>query len=119
MIKYECFILFLLPLFEFGVDDSAGESFTTNSDTLKYTVTLELVEYKSGIDHAGLFQLVGDDTTHKMRMCAVQVLHQFVQGFLIQNNMKKLQLIISIPKIHITFKSVKCPFYVLFFIFIF
>lgn len=91
-------ILFLLPLFEFRVDDSAGESFTTNSDTLKYTVTLELVQDQGGIDHAGLFHFVGNDTTHKMRVSAVQVLHQFVQGFLKQN--------ISIHKIHITFRSV-------------
>lgn len=70
-----------ISLFEFRVDDSAGESFTTNSDTLKYTVTLELVQDQGGIDHAGLFHFVGNDTTHKMRVSAVQVLHQFVQGF--------------------------------------
>lgn len=73
------------PLFELRVDNSAGESFTTNSDTLKHTVTLELVKYKGGINHTGLFQLVGNDTTHKVRMSAVQVLHELVQRFLKEN----------------------------------
>lgn len=73
------------PLFELRVDNSAGESFTANSDTLKHTVTLELVKYKGGINHTGLFQLVGNDTTHKVRMSAVQVLHELVQRFLKEN----------------------------------
>ena len=31
------------PLFEFRVDHSVGESFTTNPDSFKHTVTLQLV----------------------------------------------------------------------------
>ena len=35
-----------LPLLEFWVQDSVGETFSANTDTFKYTVTVELMEYK-------------------------------------------------------------------------
>ena len=39
-----------LPLFEFRIDDSVGESLPADTDTFKYTVTLELVEYESSVN---------------------------------------------------------------------
>jgi len=33
-----------VPLFELRVDDSVGETLTTDSDALKHTVTLQLVQ---------------------------------------------------------------------------
>ena len=71
-----------IPLFELRVDDPVRESLPTDTDTLKHTVTLELVEDKVGIDHTRLFQLVGDDAAHKVGVGGVQGLHQLVQGFL-------------------------------------
>ena len=71
-----------LPLFKLGVDDPVGEALPTDTDTLEHTVTLELVENEGGINQARLLQLIGDDTTDEMRMCRVQGLHQFVEGFL-------------------------------------
>lgn len=39
-----------VPLFEVRVDHSIGETFTTDTDTLKYTVTGKLVHDKVSID---------------------------------------------------------------------
>ncbi|WAR11019.1 hypothetical protein MAR_036095, partial [Mya arenaria] len=44
----------------------------TDTDTLKHTVTLELVEDKRSFNHAGGLHLVGDDTAHKVGMGVVQ-----------------------------------------------
>ncbi len=38
-----------LPLFKLSKDHSAWEAFTADTDTLKYTVTLELVEHQASI----------------------------------------------------------------------
>lgn len=38
------------PLLELRVDDSVGEALTTDTDALKHTVTLQLVEHKLGIN---------------------------------------------------------------------
>ena len=39
-----------LPKLEVGVHHPVGESLTTDTDTLKYTVTSELVHYQMGVD---------------------------------------------------------------------
>ena len=39
------------PLLEFRVDDPVGESLSADTDTLKYTVALQLVENQSGLNH--------------------------------------------------------------------
>jgi hypothetical protein len=70
------------PLFEFGVEYSAGESLSTDTDSFKYTVTLKLIEYKSGINDTWRLGLVRNDATHKVGVSSVQVLHQLVQRFL-------------------------------------
>lgn len=38
------------PLFELWVDDSVGESLSADTDTFQYTITLELMQYQSGIN---------------------------------------------------------------------
>ena len=40
-----------LPLLELWVDDPAGETLTTDTDSLKYTVTLKLVQDKMGVNN--------------------------------------------------------------------
>jgi len=39
-----------LPKFEVGVLQSVGESLTTDSDALEYTIAGQLVEHQCGID---------------------------------------------------------------------
>jgi len=39
------------PLFELGVDDSVGEALAADSDALKYTVALQLVQDQFGVHH--------------------------------------------------------------------
>jgi hypothetical protein len=39
-----------VSLFELSVNDSAGVSFTANTNSFKYTVTLELVKYQFSIN---------------------------------------------------------------------
>jgi hypothetical protein len=43
-------ILDAVSLLKLSVDDSAGVSFTANTDSFKYTVTLELVKYQFSIN---------------------------------------------------------------------
>jgi len=76
-------IIFNLPLLELGVHDSAWEALSADTDAFKYTVTLELVKYQSGVDHTWSLQLVGNDATHEVGVGVVQVLHQLVQRFLV------------------------------------
>lgn len=40
----------VLPELEVGVHHPVGETFTANTDTLKHTVTGELVHHKVGVD---------------------------------------------------------------------
>lgn len=40
-----------LPMLEVGVDHTVGESFATNTDTFKYTVTCQLVHNQVRIDN--------------------------------------------------------------------
>jgi len=40
----------ILPMLEVGVDHTVGESFATNTDTFKYTVTCQLVHNQVRID---------------------------------------------------------------------
>ncbi len=42
----------ILPLFEFRVDDPVREAFTADTDTLKYTVTLQLMQHQGGVNQA-------------------------------------------------------------------
>lgn len=39
------------PLFELRVDNPVRESLSTDTDSFKYTITLELIEYKGSIDN--------------------------------------------------------------------
>ena len=41
----------LVPLFELRVDHPAGETFTADTDSLKYTITLELVHNQPSFNH--------------------------------------------------------------------
>lgn len=72
----------LSPLSEIRVHHSIGESFATNTDTLKHAVAGELMHHEMGIDDSRLFQFVRDDTTNEMRMSGVKSMHQFVELFL-------------------------------------
>lgn len=72
-----------LPQFEVGIIHSVGESFTANTDTLKYTVTGKLVHDQMGINDSGLFQFIGNDTTDEMRLSGSQCSHQVVELFLV------------------------------------
>jgi hypothetical protein len=42
---------FVLPLFEIGVNHPIGETFTTNTDALKYTIASQLMHYQMCIDY--------------------------------------------------------------------
>ena len=55
-------------LHKIGVEGSVGETFTANTDTLKHTVTGQLIQHKSGVDETTLFLLVGDDATNEVRV---------------------------------------------------
>ena len=46
--RYHLFAKYI-PLFELWVQHSAGEALTTDTDSLEYTVTLQLVKYQVGI----------------------------------------------------------------------
>ena len=53
-------------LHKVGVESSVGETFTANTDTLKHTVTGQLIQHESGVDETTLFLLVGDDATNEV-----------------------------------------------------
>jgi hypothetical protein len=74
--------LFILPKLEVRVDHPVGEALTANTDTLKYTVTSQLVHDKMRVNNTGLLHLVGDDATDEVRLCALQGGHQVVKLFL-------------------------------------
>lgn len=78
LLKIFCFLPCSLPLTEIRVHHPIGETFTTYTNTLKHTVTGQLVHNKMGIDNTGLLKLVGDDTAHEMRMCRVEGVHQLI-----------------------------------------
>lgn len=40
-----------LPLFEFGVDHSVGETLAANTDAFKHTVAVKLVQHQMSVDH--------------------------------------------------------------------
>lgn len=42
--------MMIIPVLEVGVDHTVGETFTANTDTLKYTVTSQLVHNQVRID---------------------------------------------------------------------
>ena len=47
---------------------SVGEAFTANTNTLKHTVTGQLIQHESSIDDTGRLLLVGDDATDEVRV---------------------------------------------------
>ena len=53
-------------LHKIGMESSVGETFTANTNTLKHTVTGQLIQHESGIDETRLFLLVGDDATNEV-----------------------------------------------------
>merc|ERR1719295_1570637 len=68
-----------VTLLELRVDDSVGESLATDTDSFKHAVTLQLVQYKPGINKTGCLEFVGDKATNEVRVGGVEVLHQLVQ----------------------------------------
>ncbi|OAD59362.1 hypothetical protein WN48_09193 [Eufriesea mexicana] len=72
---------FVSAVFEVRVHHSVGESFTTNTDAFKYTVTCELMHHKVRIYDTRLLHFVGDDTTDEVRLSGSQSGHQVVQLF--------------------------------------
>ena len=50
------------------MESSVGETFTANTNTLKHTVTGQLIQHESGVDETTLFLLVGDDATNEVRV---------------------------------------------------
>jgi len=48
------------------MESSVGETFTANTNTLKHTVTGQLIQHKRGINKTTLFLLVGDDATNEV-----------------------------------------------------
>ena len=55
-------------LHKIGMESSVGETFTANTNTLKHTVTGQLIQHKRGIDETRLFLLVGNDATDEVRV---------------------------------------------------
>ena len=55
-------------LHEIGVQGSVGEAFAANTNTLKHTVTGQLIQHKRGINETALFLFVGDDATDEVRV---------------------------------------------------
>ena len=45
---------------------SVGEAFTANTNTLKHTVTGQLIQHKRGINETALLLFVGDDATDEV-----------------------------------------------------
>lgn len=73
-----------LPLFKFRVLHAVRESFTTDTDTFKYTIASELAKNKARVHDARLFHFVRNDTTDEVRFGVAKVCHQFVQLFSVQ-----------------------------------
>lgn len=69
----------LSPQFEVRIHHSVGETFTTDTNAFKYTVTSELMHDQMGVDHTRLLQLVGDDATDEVGLGSTQGSHQIVQ----------------------------------------
>ena len=63
----------------------------SQSHTLQDAVTSELVHDERSIDVTRLLDLVGDDTTHEVRVSRVQVGHQLQQRFLLRERRFKGQ----------------------------
>ena len=40
-----------VPLLELRVDNPVRESFPADTDSLKHTITLQLIQYKSSVNH--------------------------------------------------------------------
>jgi hypothetical protein len=53
-------LLKYLPQLEIGINHPVRESFTTDTDTLKYTVTGELVHHQMRIDETYARRNIGD-----------------------------------------------------------
>ena len=65
---------------EVRIHHPVGETLHTDTNTLKHTVTGQLVHNKRRLNVTRLLVRVGHKTTHKVRLTAVQSKHQFVQG---------------------------------------
>jgi len=61
------------------VEHSVGESSHTDSDTLKHTITSELVHDKRRLNLSRLLVSVGHKATHKVRLTAVQSGHELTK----------------------------------------
>lgn len=72
-----------LPQFEVRIVHSVRESFTTDTDTLQYTVTGQLMHDQVRVNDSRLFQLVGNDTTDEVRLGSSQSGHQVVKLFFV------------------------------------
>ena len=97
-----------IPLLEVSIEDSAGEALSADSDAFQYTVTPQLVDNQEVLHQTceklafwlliptkptktngelkevipGVFDLIGNQATHKVGMGAPQVGHKLAQVFL-------------------------------------
>ena len=71
----------LITLTEVGKRKSVGETSTTDSDTFQDTVATELVEDELDDNLARFLFFVGNDTTDKVRICGVELIHERVELF--------------------------------------
>lgn len=78
-----------IPLFEFLEGDSVGETLSANTNSLKYTVTSQLMKDKIRVNYTCFLQFVGNDAADEVRRCGVQSVHQLVQLFLSGNGKLK------------------------------
>ena len=56
------------PGFEGRIFEFVGESFAANSDSLEHSVAGKLMHDQTRVDPSRLFDLVGNDATHEMRV---------------------------------------------------
>jgi len=65
----------MVPLPEFLVEESVGKSFAANANTFQNTIAAQLVQHQLSVNHTRTLHLIGDDATHKMRICVPQIGH--------------------------------------------
>jgi hypothetical protein len=68
-----------VALAELLEEHAVGVALAANADALQHTVAAELVKHQRRVDLAGALDVVGDDATHKVRVCAVEREHELRQ----------------------------------------
>jgi hypothetical protein len=76
----------MVALQEFSIDDTIGESLTSNTDTFEDTIALQLIKNNDSIEIIGLLTMVRNDATDEVRIGRLESVHQMVQLFLVMGS---------------------------------